>query len=88
MIVVPIIFPATQALGIDPVHLGIVMISNLAIGMFTPPFGINIFVAGSLTGLDMMEMLPNLAKFFLANLLALLVITYVPQISLFLPNLL
>lgn len=88
VIVAPIIFPATQALGIDPVHLGIVMISNLAIGMFTPPFGINIFVAGSLTGLDMMEMLPNLAKFFLANLLALLVITYVPQISLFLPNLL
>lgn len=88
IILTPLIFPITATLGIDPVHLGIVMIANLAVGMFTPPFGINIFVASSISKLSMVDMLPGLTRFFIVNLIALLIITYVPQISLFLPNLL
>ncbi|SDI35915.1 TRAP transporter large permease [Natribacillus halophilus] len=87
VILAPLILPASQVLGIDPVHLGIVMVSNLAIGMFTPPFGLNIFVSSSVTEVGMVKMLPTVLKFFLFNLVALLIITYVPQIVLFLPSL-
>ncbi|UOQ84492.1 TRAP transporter large permease [Gracilibacillus salinarum] len=87
-IIAPLIYPAAVALGIDPVHLGIIMISNLAIGMYTPPFGINIFVTQTITKLNMMEMLPGLARFFVANVIALLIITYIPESSLFLVDLL
>ena len=88
IIVAPLIFPVTGAFGIDPVHLGIIMISNLAIGMFTPPLGMNIFVMSSIAKCDMMDMLPGIGRFFLVNVVALLLITYIPAISLFLPNLL
>lgn len=88
IIVAPLIYPAAIALGVDPIHLGTIMISNLAIGMFTPPFGMNIFVTSSITKADMVEMLPGIARFFIVDLIALLLITYIPRISLFLPNLL
>ncbi len=88
IIVAPLIYPAAVALGVDPIHLGTIMISNLAIGMFTPPFGMNIFVTSSITKADMVEMLPGIARFFIVDLIALMLITYIPQISLFLPNLL
>lgn len=80
----PLIFPAAVSLGIDPVHLGIIMVTNLAIGMYTPPFGMNIFVAQSITGLDLRQMLPGISKFLAFNIIGLLIITYVPDISLFL----
>lgn len=88
IITMPIAFPMAMALGIDPVHLGIVVIVNLAIGQFTPPFGLNIYVTASISGLTMVEMFPGLMRFIIVNIIALLVITYIPQISLFLPNLL
>src|SRR5690554_7643333 len=81
-------FPMAINLGIDPVHLGIVVIANLAIGQFTPPFGLNIYVTNSISNLSMIQMMPGLMKFLVINIIALLLITYVPQISLFLPNLL
>jgi len=86
IIVAPLIFPIVRQLGIDPVHLGTIMISNLAIGMYTPPFGMDIFVTSSITRCDLVEMLPGLLRFFLVDLAALLLITYVPQISLLLPT--
>ncbi|MCG8484875.1 MAG: TRAP transporter large permease [Clostridia bacterium] len=88
IIITPLIFPIIGTLGIDPVHLGAIMISNLAIGMFTPPFGMNIFVTSSITKLDLVEMLPGIARFFVVDVIALALITYIPQISLFIPNLL
>lgn len=88
IIIMPIVFPMALQLGIDPVHLGIVVIANLAIGQFTPPFGLNIYVTSSITGITMVEMMPGLMKFLIINIVALMVITYVPQVSLFLPNLL
>jgi len=80
----PLIFPAAVELGVDPVHLGIIMIVNLAIGMYTPPFGINIFVAQTITKLDIKEMMPGISKFLMVNIAALLLITYIPDVSLFL----
>lgn len=88
IILAPLVFPAAIQLGIDPVHLGVIFISNLAIGMYTPPFGINIFVTQSITKQNMVEMLPGLKQFFFVQVTALLVITYIPQTSLFLLNLL
>lgn len=88
IILMPITFPMAINLGIDPVHLGIVVIANLAIGQFTPPFGLNIYVTNSISNLSMIQMMPGLMKFLVINIIALLLITYVPQISLFLPNLL
>lgn len=87
IITMPIVYPMAMALGIDPIHLGMVVIANLAIGQFTPPFGLNIYVTASISKLTMVEMIPGLMRFIIVNILALLVITYVPQVSLFLPNL-
>lgn len=84
IIVAPLVFSAATALGIDPVHLGIIMIANLAIGMYTPPFGLNIFVTQTITKINMKEMLPGLMAFMAFNVTALIIITYVPGVSLFL----
>ncbi|MGM8211911.1 TRAP transporter large permease [Virgibacillus sp. W0430] len=84
IVVAPLVFSAAVALGIDPVHLGIIMIANLAIGMYTPPFGLNIFVTQTITKTSMKEMLPGVLSFLGFNLLALLIITYIPDVSLFL----
>jgi C4-dicarboxylate transporter DctM subunit len=86
IIVAPLIYPISGQLGIDPVHLGAIIVSNLAIGMFTPPFGMNIFVTSSIAKCDLVEMLPGLARFFLVDLAALILITYIPQISLWIPS--
>jgi C4-dicarboxylate transporter DctM subunit len=87
IIMMPIVFPMALKLGIDPVHLGIVVIANLAIGQFTPPFGLNIYVTSTVSKQSMVQMMPGLMKFLIINVIALLLLTYIPQISLFLPNL-
>jgi len=87
VVIAPLILPTALQLGIDPIHLGIIMVLNLAIGTFTPPFGLNIFVSNSVTGLQLRELLPGLMAFIAVSLLALAIVTYVPQISLFLPDL-
>ncbi|WP_175640439.1 TRAP transporter large permease [Metabacillus schmidteae] len=84
IIVAPLIYPTAIAMGIDPVHLGVIMISNLAIGMYTPPFGINIFVTQGITNMKMGEMMPGILRFFVFNVVALIIITYIPDASLFL----
>jgi len=88
IVTAPLIYPAAMLLGIDPVHLGIIMISNLAIGMYTPPFGINIFVTQTITKMGMGEMMPGILRFLAFNLIALLLITYIPELSLFFVHLL
>ena len=86
LIISPLIFKMSVGLGIDPVHLCIIMISNLAIGMYTPPFGMNLFVTSSVVKKDMVEMLPGVWPFLAVNLLALLLITYCPGLVMLLPN--
>ena len=72
-----------KAVGIDTVHFGIVVTVNLAIGLFHPPFGINIFVAQSALGLDLKVIYRGIVPFLFIYLGALGLITYIPQISLF-----
>ena len=88
MIMTPLLLPIAVALGIDPVHFGIIMVVNMEIGMLTPPIGLNLFVASSLTGLSMEEVTISVFPWLVLFVICLLLITYIPQISLFLPNLL
>ncbi|MEL7345452.1 MAG: TRAP transporter large permease [Pseudomonadota bacterium] len=82
LVFAPLLVPIAIALGIDPIHFGIIMTVNLAIGMFTPPFGLNIFVAQQVTGLPAHTLYQGVAPFVVALILALTIITYVPALSL------
>jgi C4-dicarboxylate transporter DctM subunit len=82
LLLTPLLVPLVKALGIDTVHFGIVVTVNLAIGLFHPPFGINIFVAQSVLGLKLEVIYRGILPFIVIYLAALLLITYVPQLSL------
>jgi C4-dicarboxylate transporter DctM subunit len=84
LVLTPLLLPIAKAIGFDPIHFGIIMAVNLAIGMYTPPFGLNIFVMQALFGLPVRRIVPGVVPFFLINVGALMLITYIPQISLFL----
>jgi C4-dicarboxylate transporter DctM subunit len=73
--------------GIDPVHFGLVMVVNLALGMITPPFGVNLFAACTVARISLDRIITQLIPFVLVVLACLMVITYVPQLSLFLRDL-
>ncbi len=88
LILAPLIYNMALSLGVDGVHLCIIMISNLAVGMYTPPFGMNLFVTNSITKIDMIDMLKGVWPFLLVNIISLAIITYVPQLVMFLPNML
>jgi len=83
----PLLTPIAIKYGIDPVHFGVILTANMAIGMFTPPFGLNLIVASSVTKMPMEKLLPGCIPFFIASLIALFLITYVEPISMWLPNL-
>ena len=87
LIFAPILFPMAMHLGIDPVHFGIIMVINLALGMITPPFGVNLFAASSISGVPLERMVRPLLPFVATVVACLLIITYVPQISLVLRDL-
>lgn len=82
LVLTPLLVPLATSLGIDTVHFGIIMTVNLAIGLFTPPFGINIFIAQSALKLDTATIYAGLGPFVLLYLAALALITYVPWLSL------
>lgn len=82
----PLFFPIAVRAGVDPVHLGVVMVVNCAIGMFTPPFGLNLFVASNITKQPVMKVAKGAIPFIILSIIALLLITYVPDISLWLPR--
>jgi C4-dicarboxylate transporter DctM subunit len=88
LILAPILFPIATQLGIDPVHLGIIMTVNLEIGMVTPPVGLNLFVTSGITGMSIMQVVRAALPWLMVLLTFLVIVTYVPAISLFLPNLL
>jgi len=87
-IFVPIVAPVLQAAGVDLVHLGVVMTVNLAIGQVTPPVGVNLYVSAGVTGCDLHQINREALPFVAAGVLALMVITYCPWLSLALPQLL
>ena len=82
LLLTPLLIPVVKALGIDTVHFGIVVMVNLAIGLFHPPFGINIFVAQSVLGIGLNTIYRGIIPFVILYLIALALITYVPAISL------
>jgi C4-dicarboxylate transporter DctM subunit len=88
MILAPILFPIATQLGIDPVHLGIIMVVNLEIGMITPPIGLNLFVTAGITKMSIGQVVKAALPWTLVLLLFLVIVTDVPALTLSLPNLL
>ena len=86
LIVAPVVFPIAIELGIDPIHLGIMMVVNMEIGMITPPIGLNLFVTSGITGMSMMRVIKAAAPFVLVLLVFLILVTYIPSISTWLPT--
>ena len=84
----PVLFPVAMKLGIDPIHLGIVMTINMEIGMITPPVGLNLYVASGIAKMGLTDVTKACAPWILVMLAFLILITYVPAITLWLPNLL
>jgi C4-dicarboxylate transporter DctM subunit len=87
MIIIPLIYPSAMALGIDPIHLGVVVTINMEIGMLTPPVGLNLFVAGGIANKSLGEVIRASVPWFFALLIGLIIMTYIPAISLWLPHL-
>ena len=87
LIMAPILFPIAMQLGIDPIHLGIIMVVNMEIGMITPPVGLNLFVLAGITGHSILWAVRAALPWLCVLLFFLILITYIPQISLFLPEL-
>ncbi|MEA4932224.1 MAG: TRAP transporter large permease [Lawsonibacter sp.] len=82
VIIAPILLPVAQSFGINPIHLGVVMVTNLAIGFVTPPFGMNLFVAAPLVNVPVATLGKRALPFILCFIFALILITFIPQISL------
>lgn len=82
LILTPILLPITASAGVDPIHFGIIMVVNLAIGFVTPPIGVNLFVASSLSDIPIMQIARQAMPMIIYFLIALVVITFVPAISL------
>lgn len=87
LVLVPILHPIAISLGIDPTHFGIVVIFNLMIGLITPPMGLCLFVADAIANVGMARMIKSIMPLFLVELIVLILITFVPQLVTFVPNL-
>ena len=86
VIVAPLVFPIAIELGIDPIHLGIIMVVNMEIGMITPPVGLNLFVTSGVAGMPMMGVVRAALPFLAVLFVFLILVTYVPWVSTVLPN--
>src|SRR5262249_58469567 len=86
LILTPLLLPIVQAIGISPIHFGIIMAVNLSIGMYTPPFGLNLFASQAVFGTPLGRIYLGVLPFLLLNFATLMVITYVPSISMVLLN--
>jgi TRAP-type C4-dicarboxylate transport system permease large subunit len=86
LVVVPLIIPMAERFQVDPIHLGIIFLANLGIGYNTPPVGLNLFIASSRFDRPIMTLYKATLPFLFLLLLTLLLITYWPPLSLFLPS--
>jgi len=86
MIMVPLLLPVATALGIDPIHFGIIVTINMELGMITPPIGLNLFVTSGITGESLKNVIIYAMPWASVILLGLILVTYIPEISLWLPN--
>ncbi len=87
IIVAPLVFPIAMELGIDPIHLGIIMVVNMEIGMITPPVGLNLFVTAGIAQMSVMSVVRAALPWMGILFIFLIMVTYIPQISTFLPTL-
>jgi C4-dicarboxylate transporter DctM subunit len=81
LVLVPTLYPVAVSLGIHPVHFGLVVCLNICIGMITPPFGLDLFVAASTLRRPVEVLIAGIWPFILTNIIALLIVSYIPQIS-------
>lgn len=88
LILAPILFPIAMELGIDPIHLGIIMVVNMEIGLITPPVGLNLFVTSAVTGMPVTQVIRAAMPWLMMLLGFLVIVTYVPSVSMGLPRLL
>ena len=86
LILAPIFFPIAMELGIDPIHLGIIMVVNMEIGLITPPVGLNLFVTSAVTGMPLGATIRAALPWLMILLVFLIIVTYIPAVSLALPN--
>jgi C4-dicarboxylate transporter DctM subunit len=86
IVFMPILFPIARGFGIDPVHFGIIARVNLAIGYITPPYGATLFVSCSLSGESIRKVTPKLGPIILAMIIVLLIVTYIPETFMWIPN--
>ena len=86
VIVAPLVFPIAIELGIDPIHLGIIMVVNMEIGMITPPVGLNLFVTSGVAGMPVLDVVKAALPWLGILFIFLIIVTYVPWISTVLPN--
>ncbi|MBL3565380.1 TRAP transporter large permease [Rhodovulum sulfidophilum] len=86
VIVAPLVFPIAIELGVDPIHLGIIMVVNMEIGMITPPVGLNLFVTSGVAGMPMMRVVRAAMPFLAVLFVFLILVTYVPVLSTWLPT--
>ena len=85
LIVAPVVFPIAIELGVDPIHLGIIMVVNMEIGMITPPIGLNLFVTSGITGMNLVQVVKAAAPFVAVLFIFLILVTYLPALSTTLP---
>jgi tripartite ATP-independent transporter DctM subunit len=88
LVIVPVLLPTAKAMGIDPVHFGVVAVVNIMIGLVTPPYGLLLFMMGKIAEVPLKELVREVMPFLGAMIVALALITYIPEIVLFLPRLL
>ena len=84
VVIVPIILPIAKLYGVDPVHLGIIFLTNLELGFITPPVGISLFISSLKFDKSYISVVHSIIPFFIINVIGLLLVTYIPQLSLFL----
>jgi C4-dicarboxylate transporter DctM subunit len=87
LLMTPILFPLIQKIGVDPVHFGVMMTLNLMLGLLTPPVGLHLFISASIAKVNISEMVKAIMPMLIVLLIVLAIVTYVPQVTLWLPNL-
>ena len=87
LVVVPVLLPTAQALGIDPVHFGVMVVVNIMIGLVTPPYGLLLFVVANISRTPLMALIREIWPFIVVLIVALMIIAYVPDVVLWLPRL-
>lgn len=87
VVLTPILLPIVVTVGVDPIHFGVILVANLAIGFVTPPLGVNLFVASSVGGVRFEKIAFAVIPFLLSMIVCLLIITFIPALSLWLPGL-